>query len=88
MNIYAQGYLDNVRITAPGTVTAAPTPAAVTPDITAAGVSATPTKKATPKTTLPTPYPSSTPESPSSLVVPLAALGIIGGCFILLQKKE
>nr|WP_321351408.1 hypothetical protein [uncultured Methanoregula sp.] len=88
MNIYALGYLDNVRITAPETVTAAPTIAAVTPGTTsAAAVTVATTKKATPKTTVPTPYPTAT-QSPSSVLVPLVALGILGGCLILVQKKE
>ncbi|WP_321506618.1 hypothetical protein [uncultured Methanoregula sp.] len=84
-NIYAQGYIDNLRITTPGTVTEAPTEA---PVISNTAVPITTTKKVTPKTTVPTPYPTSTPQSPSSLLLPLVALGIIGSCVLLVRKKE
>lgn len=81
----AQGVIDNIQITTPGEeVTTAPTTVAPISSVTA---QVTPTKKVTTKTTLPTPYPTAT-QSPSSLLLPLAALGIIGGCIFLSQRKE
>ena len=71
-NIYAQGYLDNVRITTPGTVTAAPTDTAVVPVTTALP---TPTKKVTSKTTVPTAYPTTTPQSRYRSSCPLLRWG-------------
>jgi len=88
MNIYAQGYLDNMQLTAPAGTVATPVETAAASVTTAAPVSSAPTKKATPKSTVPTTYPTTTPQSPSSIFLPLAALGIIGGGFFLLQKKE
>jgi len=79
-----EGVIDNIQITTPGEVTAAPTTVAPVSSVTA---QVTPTKKVTAKTTIPTPYPTAT-QSPSSLLVPLAALGIIGGCIFLSQRKE
>ncbi|MFA4861856.1 hypothetical protein [Methanoregula sp.] len=81
----SQGVIDNIQITTPGeVVTAVPTTAATISSVTAP---VTPTKKVTAKTTVPTPYPTAT-QSPSSLLLPLAALGIIGGCMFLFQRKE
>jgi hypothetical protein len=85
MGTYAQGELDNVQVTSPVEVTPTPTQAAVVSSTTAP---VTPTKKATPKATVPTPYPTTTPQSPSSLLVPLAALGVIGGYFLVSRKEE
>lgn len=72
-SIYARGYLDNVRLTVPASQ--------------AAGQTTAPTFVTTPLTTLPTPLPTTirtpgtvpapvqeTPQSPSSALVPLAAL--------------
>jgi len=85
MNLFAQGYIDNVQLTAPAGAVATPTETAAASATTAPPV--TPVKKATPKTTVPTPYPTTT-QSPSSILIPLAALGIIGGGFYLSRKKE
>jgi len=89
MNIYAQGYIDNVQLTEPAGAVATPTEAAPAGVTTAA--TATPTKKApsktVPKTTVPATSPPAT-QSPSSVLLPLAALGTIIGGFFLLGKKE
>ncbi len=85
MGIYAQGYIDNIRLTAPAVVT--PTTSVVTP---AVSVSTIPTTKPTvQQTTLVlTPYPTDTPESPSPGILAIAALVITGVCGILIQKKR
>jgi hypothetical protein len=85
-DIYAQGYIDNVRLTSPAAETPAPTGAATTQ------VTPIPTRIVTQKltATLPTPYPSATPaESPLSVIPVMAALGIAGICFgHFMQKKD
>lgn len=88
-NIYAQGYIDNVRLTVPssGSVVSE-TPGNPTP-VPTAPVPVTPTKKPTPKLTVPTPYPTSTPQSPSSGILPVVAMGICGAfCCISAMKKK
>jgi hypothetical protein len=79
MNIYAQGFIDNVRLTAPAAVTAAPTAV-----VTEGGnpVTTLPTAKVTtrPVSMVPTAYPTQTPQSPSSGILPVAALCIAGVC--------
>ena len=85
MGIYAEGYIDNVRLTAPVAVTTTPT------EVTkVASITTIPTKTATPKlsTVVPTSYPTDTPSSPSSGVFAIAALGIIGVCGVLAGKKK
>jgi cell division septation protein DedD len=84
--LYAQGYIDNVRLTVPSAVpVVTETPQYTVPVTT---IPATPTKKPTPKITVPTPYPTETPQSPSSGVLPLVALGICGAlCYISVKKK-
>jgi hypothetical protein len=57
MNIYAQGYLDNVRLTVPSKGSALTETPSVTIPVTTAQIPVTPTKKPTPKMTVPTPYP-------------------------------
>ncbi len=85
MGVYAQGYIDNVRLTIPDanittqTVITQPTP-----------VTTIPTSKPTTKPTTPalTPYPTNTPESPSADILAVAALGITGLCGVLVRKKK
>jgi hypothetical protein len=85
MSIYAQGYIDNVRLTAPGGVTTNPT--AVTPATSVTTLMTT--KPATTQTTVVlTPYPTDTPESPSAGILAIAALGITGICGALVRKKK
>jgi hypothetical protein len=85
MGIYAEGYIDNVRLTEPVAATITSTEVTRVPSITTI-----PTKTATPKltTVVPTSYPTDTPSSPSSGVLAIAALGIIGVCGILAGKKN
>jgi len=85
MGIYAEGYIDNVRLTEPVAATITPTEVTKVPSITTI-----PTKTATPKlsTVVPTSYPTDTPSSPSSGVFAIAALGIIGVCGVLAGKKN
>lgn len=88
-NIFAQGYIDNVRLTVPSTgPVVTDTPGNANP-VTTVSVPVTPTKKPTPKITVPTPYPTSTPQSPSSGILPLVALGICGIlCYFGAVKKN
>jgi hypothetical protein len=89
MNIYAQGYIDNVRLTVPSTGSVVSETPVETIPVTTAAVPVTPTKKPTPKVTVPTPYPTETPKSPSSGLLPLAALGICGTlCYLSAMKKN
>jgi hypothetical protein len=85
MGIYAEGYIDNVRLTEPVAATITSTEVTRVPSITTI-----PTKTATPKltTVVPTSYPTDTPSSPSSGVLAIAALGIIGVCGVLAGKKN
>jgi hypothetical protein len=85
MGIYAEGYIDNVRLTEPVAATITSTEVTRVPSITTI-----PTKTATPKltTVVPTSYPTNTPSSPSSGVLAIAALGIIGVCGVLAGKKN
>ena len=72
MNVYALGYIDNVRLSIPAAQTPAPTVQVTT-------VTSVTTKNPTPKQTssIPTPYPTTTPQSPESGILPLVAIGII-----------
>jgi hypothetical protein len=85
MNIYALGYIDNVRLTTPAAVTT--TPAEVTQGTI---VTTTPTKIPTAKQTIivPTPYPTDTAESPSAGILAIAALGIAGVVGVLGRMKK
>jgi hypothetical protein len=86
-SIYAKGYIDNVRLTSPGTVTAT---SAVTAAATAVTGVPTKTQAQKPTATVPTSYPTSAPtQSPLSVIPVMAALGIAGVCCgHLLQKKD
>jgi hypothetical protein len=89
MNIYAQGYLDNVRLTAPSMGSAVSETPRDTIPVTTSSVTVTPTKKPTTKVTVPTPYPTTTPQSPSSGILPVVALGICGAlCCVKAMKKN
>jgi hypothetical protein len=83
MYVFAVGYIDNVRLT---------TPAIVTPAITEQVTTATTmtTKTPTPKQTnsIPTPYPTDTPQSPSPGILAITALGIIGIWGVLGRIKK
>jgi len=87
MNRYAQGYLDNVRITVPDTAPATTQP--VTVVTSAAPVTYTTRPTAKPTTVPPTPLPS-TPaeaqESPLPGMTAVLALGIAGLCSVLFLK--
>jgi hypothetical protein len=85
MGIYAQGYIDNIQLTAPAVVT--PTTSVVTPSV---SVTTIPTTKPTLQqtTVVLTPYPTDTPESPSAGILAIAALVITGVCGILIRKKR
>jgi hypothetical protein len=85
MGIYALGYIDNVRLTKPAVVTTTPTEVTKVPSITPIPPK-TPTQKLT--TVVPTSYPTYTPPSPSTGVLAIAALGIIGVCSVLAGKKK
>jgi hypothetical protein len=85
MGIYAEGNIDNVRLTEPLAVTI------TTTDVTKVPATTTlPPKTLTPKltTAVPTSYPADTPSSPSTGVLAIAALGIIGLCGVLAGKKQ
>ena len=85
MGIYAEGYIDNVRLTAPVAITPTPTAATKAPSVTTI-----PTKTLTPKltTVAPTSYPTDTPSSPSAGILAITALGIIGVCGVLAGRKR
>ena len=87
MNIYAQGYIDNVRLTIPSSGPVVTETSRVTTPVTTAPV--TVTTRPTTKQTVPTTYPTATPQSPSSGIVPVAALGICCAlCYISAMKKH
>ena len=88
-NIYAQGYIDNVRLTVPSSGSALTETPSVTIPVTTAQILVTPTKKPTPKVTVPTPYPTTTPQSPTSGILPVIALGVCGAlCCVMAMKKK
>ncbi|MDO9326026.1 MAG: hypothetical protein Q7T80_13835 [Methanoregula sp.] len=88
-NIFAQGYIDNVRLTVPSAGTVVTEMPGNAKPVTTVSVPVTPTKKPTPKQTVPTPYPTGTPQSPSSGILPLAALSICGViCYFTATKKN
>jgi len=89
MNIYAQGYIDNVRLTVPSAGSAVTETPRETIPVTTAPVPVTPTKKPTQMITVPTPYPTGTPQSPLSGILPVLALGICGAlCYLSAIKKH
>ena len=84
MGIYAEGFIDNVRLTSPAAVTPAPR-----------GYQNTihhnnPRKNTDTKmtTVVPTSYPTTTPSSPSSGILALAALGLLGSVRPFWKGKE
>ncbi|MDO9034469.1 MAG: hypothetical protein Q7U51_04620 [Methanoregula sp.] len=90
MYIYAQGYLDNVRLTVPSVGSAVTgTPSETKIPVTTSSVPVTPTKKPTSKVTVPTPYPTTTPQSPSSGILPVVAFGVCSAicCFMAMKKN-
>lgn len=89
MGRYAQGFIDNVRLTTPAA--AAATPAETTP-VVGTPITTQPTPKATgtkPVSTVPTAYPDAT-QSPSATFLPVAALVIAGVCLGItcLRRRE
>jgi len=89
MYLYAQGYIDNVRLTVPSAVSVVSETPRDTIPVTTVPVTVTPTKKPTQKMTIPTPYPTDTPQSPISGMLPIVALGICGAlCYISAMKKN
>jgi hypothetical protein len=73
MNIYARGYIDNVRLTKPGpAITPEQTFEYQTEETTAPLVTTTKTL------VIPTHMPTDTPQSPAGALLPVLALGIIG----------
>jgi hypothetical protein len=86
MGRYAQGYIDNVRLTVP---VAAVTPAETTPGM-ETPLTTRPTPQITstkPVSSVPTAYPTAT-QSPSASVLPVAALGIAGLCIGMFSLKR
>jgi len=87
MNLYAQGYIDNVRLSVPvsESVVTTETTAPVTTLVTQ-----TPTKKPTTRQTTAalTPYPTDTPQSPSSAILSVGAISIIAICGGLYRQKK
>lgn len=85
MNIFALGYIDNVRLTAPAAIT--PTPTEVTQVTT---ITTFPTKIPTPKQTItvPTPYPTNTQKSPSAGFLAIGAIGIVAVMFGVLNGMK
>jgi hypothetical protein len=83
MNVYALGYIDNVRLTTPAAVTATPTEPVTT-------ITTTTTKITTPKQTgsIPTPYPTDTPKSSTPGILAITALGIISAWGVLSRMKK
>lgn len=85
MGKYAQGYIDNVRLTAPAGTTPAQTPVTLTTP----GVTISDTQPVRQQTTPAlTPYPAETPASPSAGIYAIAALCIAGMCGALAWKKK
>jgi hypothetical protein len=86
--IYAQGYIDNVRLTVPSAGSPVIETPVETQPVPTEPVPVTPTKKPTPKMTVPTPYPTGTPQSPPSGFLPIVAFGICGAlCYISARKQ-
>lgn len=85
MNIYALGYIDNVRLTTPAAVTT--TPSEVTQVTT---ITTLPTKIPTTKKTItvPTPYPTNTPKSPSAGILAIGAIGIVAVMYDVLNRMK
>ncbi|MGD0079888.1 MAG: hypothetical protein ABSB80_04485 [Methanoregula sp.] len=88
MYIYAEGYIDSVRLTTPSTVTPVPTFAATLTQTPAPGSALTKVTTHKPTLTVPTPYPTATPQSPLPGVLAIAALGIAALCSWLLPVRK
>jgi len=88
-NIYAQGYIDNVRLTVPSGAPVLTETPSVTIPVTTAQIPVTPTKKPTTKITVPTPYPTTPPQSTSSGILPVVAIGVCCaiGCLMAMKKN-
>jgi hypothetical protein len=82
MNVYALGYIDNIRLTTPSSVTITPTEQVTT--VTTLTTSPTPRQTGS----IPTPYPPDTPASPAPVFLVIAALGIIGLWGVLGRIKK
>jgi hypothetical protein len=85
MNIYALGYIDNVRLTTPAAVT--PTPTEITQGTT---VTTYPTRIPTSRqtVTVPTPYPTNTQKSPSSDILAIGAISIVAVMYSVLTRMK
>jgi hypothetical protein len=83
MYVFAVGYIDNVRLTTPAMVTPTPTEQVTT-------VTTMTTKPPTTKQTssLPTPYPTTTPQSSAPAIIAITALGIMGVWGVLGRIKK
>jgi hypothetical protein len=85
MYTYASGYIDNVRLTQPGSaVNQEPTPEYTETQETPQA----PTKALTTRPTVPTPFPTETPQSPLGSLNAVLALGIIGTICTLCGRKN
>ena len=83
MNIYARGYIDNVRLTQPGpAISPGQTSGSLTEVTTAPPVT---TKKTL---VIPTPYPTGTTQSPTSALPVILALGLSGTLCVLRGTKK
>ena len=83
MNIYARGYIDNVRLTQPGpAISPGQTSGSLTEVTTAPPVT---TKKTL---VIPTPYPTGTTQSPTSALLVILAVGLIGTLYVLRGTKK
>ncbi|WP_292423871.1 hypothetical protein [Methanoregula sp.] len=85
MNIYARGWIDNVVLTAPVPATLTTPPTQITTPLPTYSVR--PTTKATTAAVL-TPIPTTTRKSPSSGMIAIAALGIVGTCTVVLTMRK
>jgi hypothetical protein len=87
--VYAQGYIDNVRLSVPSAGPVVTETPRDTLPVTTVSVPVTPTNKPSPKLTVPTPYPTTTPQSPLSGILPAGALAICGAlCSISAMRKN
>jgi len=88
MGIYAKGYIDNVRLTVPVSTVATPTATVQKTTITTRPTPIPTT--ANPIGTVPTEYAETTQQSPSSVILPIAAFSLVGLClgFFGLKRRE
>jgi beta-lactamase regulating signal transducer with metallopeptidase domain len=85
MNIYALGYIDNIRLTIPASVT--PTPTEITQGTTVTTYPAKiPTTKQT--VTVPTAYPTNTQKSPSAGILAIGAIGTVAVMYGVLTRMK